>query len=149
MNIRKALSAATVTRNLSGSNKQEVISALVDLACRTGKVKDRDAALLAVLERERKMTTGLEHGVAIPHGKTAAVEELVACFGITPEEIDFVALDGKPSRIFVMTLSPVDRTGPHIQFLAEISQMLKRPERRAALLAAATDEELLRLLLQG
>jgi mannitol/fructose-specific phosphotransferase system IIA component (Ntr-type) len=146
MNIRKALTASTVTVNLPGTTKSEVIEALVDLACKSGKVKDRAAALEAVLAREARMSTGLEHGVAIPHGKTTAVDELVACVGITPVEIDFAALDGNPCRIFVMTLSSVHRTGPHIQFLSEISRLLKSSAIRDKLLAARDNQTVLSLL---
>lgn len=146
MNIRKALTLQTVTVSLPGSTKQEVIEALVDLACTGGKVKDRATALEAVLAREARMTTGLEHGVAIPHGKTDAVDELVAAVGITPEPVDFAALDGNPCRIFVMTLSSIHRTGPHIQFLSEISRLLKSADVRDRLLAARDTRTLLSLL---
>ena len=146
MNIRKALTLQTVTVSLPGSTKQEVIEALVDLACTGGKVKDRAAALESVLAREARMTTGLEHGVAIPHGKTDAVDELVAAVGITPEPVDFAALDGNPCRIFVMTLSSIHRTGPHIQFLSEISRLLKSADIRDRLLAARDNRTLLSLL---
>ncbi|TVR06007.1 MAG: PTS sugar transporter subunit IIA [Spirochaetaceae bacterium] len=146
MNIRKALTLQTVTVNLPGTTKQEVIEALVDLASAGGKVKDRAAALDAVLAREARMTTGLEHGVAIPHGKTDAVDELVAAVGITREPVDFAALDGNPCRIFVMTISSIHRTGPHIQFLSEISRLLKSADVRDRLLAARDNRTLLSLL---
>jgi PTS system nitrogen regulatory IIA component len=84
----------------------------------------------------------MEHGIAIPHGKTDAVDELIACIGVSKHGVDFRALDNEPSRIFIMTLSPVNRTGPHIQFLAEVSQLLRSPERRDVILSATSDDEL-------
>jgi PTS system nitrogen regulatory IIA component len=95
------------------------------------------------MERERKMSTGIQHGVAIPHAKTKAVKNLVACIGLKKEGVDFASLDGEPSRIFIMTLSPVDRVGPHVQFLAEISMVIKTEEAREHLLQAKSAQEVL------
>ncbi|MBP5786749.1 MAG: PTS sugar transporter subunit IIA, partial [Kiritimatiellae bacterium] len=99
------------------------------------------------LERERRMSTGMQNGIAIPHGKTDAVDCLIAAMGVKREGVDFGALDGEPSTIFVMTVSPDSRTGPHIQFLAEISRPLNDPAVREKILAATTPDEILRLVL--
>ena len=135
--------------DLPGRSKEEVIEALLDVAMTTGKVKNREAALADVLERENKMSTGIQAGIAIPHGKTDAVDELIACIGIKREGIDFESLDGHPSRIFVMTLSPSNRVGPHVQFLAEISRLLRQKEVRDQILSAESEETLLNLLING
>jgi PTS system nitrogen regulatory IIA component len=148
MNLKKVLTPATISVELPGSEKLEVIEALVDLAMNSGKIKDREQALESVVERERKMTTGMEHGIAIPHGKTDAVDELVVAVGITPEPVEFEAMDKKPCRIFIMTLSPVARKGPHIQFLAEVTRILKEESRREELLAATTPQEVIRVIVR-
>ncbi len=145
MNLRKILNNEVVSINLQSANKKDVLEELLDLLMKGGKVSDREAALAAILDREDKMSTGIQHGVAIPHGKSDAVDELVACIGIKKEGLDFQALDGEPSRIFIMTLSPTSRTGPHVQFLAEISQLLKTAEDRERILKAASSQELLDL----
>lgn len=146
MSLLKYLTLDTVTADLKGTNKQEIIEALLDIIVGTGKVKDRRAALEAILARENKMSTGMENGIAIPHGKTDAVEELLACVGISKHAVDFNSLDGKPCRIFIMTVSPSHRTGPHIQFLSEISQLLRSEEKRNRLLAAQDSRGILRIL---
>ena len=146
MNLRKVLSKSDITVNLPGQTKAEVIEALMDILMASGKVRDRDLAMAAILEREKKMSTGIQNGVAIPHGKTDAVDELVACLGIKREGIDFDALDGERSRIFIMTLSPVNRSGPHVQFLAEISQLLTDSAKRDRLLTARTQDDVLDIL---
>jgi len=112
---------------------------------KSGKVSDREKALKEILDREKKMSTGIQHGVAIPHAKSSAVKELAACIGLKPEGADFASLDGEPSRIFIMTLSAADRTGPHVQFLAEISNVLKSKGVREKLLEAKSKAEVLRL----
>jgi PTS system nitrogen regulatory IIA component len=147
MTLRNALSAQTVAIGLSGTNKAEVIESLLDLLDRAGKLKDRAAAKAAVLAREQKMSTGMKNGIAIPHGKTDAVDGLVACVAVSKEAVDFNALDGQGCRIFIMTLSPPEKTGPHLQFLAEVSQLFKNPEQRQAVLDAKSADELLAIIL--
>lgn len=149
MNLRKAIPVEAISLSLKGGNKAELIEELVDLAARGGRIPNRKAALKAVMEREKKMSTGMHHGLAIPHGKTDTVESLVASMGLTPEGVDFASMDGEPCRIFVMTLSPVNRAGPHIQFLAEISRLFNREEVRRGMLRAETPRELHGLLAEG
>jgi len=149
MNLKKVLSAATITLSLKSTTKEGVMEELVDLLMAAGKIrdlKDRKEALKAILDRESKMSTGMQNGIAIPHGKTDRVDSLVAAIGIKKEGVDFQALDGQPSRLFVMTLSPNTRTGPHIQFLAEISRQLSDAAIRERVLKAATAEEVLDIL---
>ena len=149
MNPRKVLTPATITVALKSDTKEGVIEELVDLLMAAGKIKDqkdRQTALKIVLEREKKMSTGMQNGIAIPHGKTDAVEALAAAIGLKKEGVDFQALDGQPSRIFVMTLSPDTRTGPHIQFLAEISRQLSDVGVHDRMLKAKTPEEVMDIL---
>jgi PTS system nitrogen regulatory IIA component len=146
MSLNSVLTKNTISLHLKGANKQDIINELLDLLVESGKVKDRAAALAAVMDRESKMSTGMKHGIAIPHGKTSTVEDLVACIGISDNSVNFEALDGEPCRIFIMTLSPLEKTGPHLQFLAEISLLFKSPDKRAELLKASQPEEILHIL---
>jgi len=147
MDLENLLKPELVTLDLKGRNKEEIIRELVDLAARSGKVLNKEEAVLSVFERENRMSTGMKHGIAIPHGKTTAVHELVACVGISKEEIDFDALDRKGCRIFIMTLSPIDKTGPHLQFLAEVGMLFRSEEKRQALLSAKTPEDVVSILI--
>ncbi len=146
MNPKRVLSKETVVLSLKATTKEALIEELIDVLVQSGRVKDRKAALKTVLERERKMSTGLQNGIAIPHGKTDTVESLVAALGIKKEGIDFDSLDGQPSTIFLMTLSPASRTGPHIQFLADISRTLHDPAVRQKVLDATSENEVVELL---
>ena len=147
MNLKRLLNTDVMQLDLPGSSKQEVIEGLLDILMKTGKVKDRAAALNALLERERKMSTGIQFGVAIPHAKTDAVDELLACVAIKREGVDFAALDGLDSKIFIMTLSPDKRTGPHVQFLADMSGVLQNEDIREKMLHSESEEALLQLIL--
>jgi len=146
MNLKTVITTDTIELHLKGSTKKEIINELLDILVRTGKVKDKGAALAAVMDREEKMSTGMKHGIAIPHGKCASSEDLVACIGISDKPVDFDSLDKQPCRIFIMTLSPVEKTGPHLQFLAEVSLLFKSAEKREDILKAKTPEEVLEIL---
>ena len=147
MNLKKPLTVETISLDLKGENKEAILAEMVDLLVASGHIRDRDAVLKAVLEREKRMSTGMQNGIAIPHGKTDSVDCLVAALGIKRAGVDFGALDGQPSNVFVMTVSPDSRTGPHIQFLAEISRPLNDASVRAKLLAATSPDEVLHLLI--
>ncbi|TVQ27854.1 MAG: PTS sugar transporter subunit IIA [Spirochaetaceae bacterium] len=144
--LKETLTIDLVTTDLPGRDKNEVIKSLLDLICKSGRVKDPERALRDVIEHEEGMSTGMENGIAIPHAKTDAVDELVACIGVTKRKIDFENLDRKPSQIFIMTLSPRGGTGPHVQFLAEISKLLKDAKMRKRIVKAKNDRELLDIL---
>ena len=146
MNLKTVISTETIDLNLKGTTKKEIINELLDILVRNGKIKDKGAALAAVMEREEKMSTGMKHGIAIPHGKCASTEDLVACIGVSKTPVDFDSLDKQPCRIFIMTLSPVEKTGPHLQFLAEVSLLFKSAEKREEIINAKSPEQVLEIL---
>lgn len=146
MNPKRILSKEAVVLRLQGTSKEQIIEELIDVLVSAGKIADRKSALKAVMEREKKMSTGLQNGIAIPHGKSDTVEALVAALGLKPEGVAFDSLDGQPAQIFLMTLSPASRTGPHIQFLADISRVLHDPSMRERVLSAPSAEALVELL---
>jgi len=146
MNLKKLLSEDTIILDLKGETKEEIIQEMIDLLVLRGRIKDRESALKAVMEREQKMSTGMQHGIAIPHGKTDSVDKLVTAMALKRSGVDFGSMDGKPSTIFIMTISSVSRTGPHIQFLSEISQVLNDPEKRDRILLAQSTAEVLDIL---
>jgi len=131
---------------VESKEKEAVIRELVDLLAANGLVNNRDAALEAVLLRERTRSTGTGAGIAIPHGKCNAVKELVMAIGIAREPIEFESVDGKPVRIIVLLISPLDQTGPHIQALARISRVMLDEEFRQKLQNASSAEEVYELL---
>lgn len=83
-----------------------------------------EAQIVRVLEeRERLGSTGIKDGLAIPHGKLERLDNLVACLGLSERGIDFGALDGLPSKIFIVLLAPESAGGLHLKALARISRL--------------------------
>lgn len=146
MNLRTVLTEQCIALHLQGTTKEEIIKELLEVLVRNNAVESFEKAYECILDRERKMSTGMKHGIAIPHGKTDAVSDLKACVGVSDNPVDFETLDGKPCRIFILALSPMTKTGPHLQFLAEVSLLFRSSEKREALLSAETPAEVLRIL---
>lgn len=131
---------------LATTAKNDVITELVDLLAADGSIQERDKVLTSVLEREHTRTTGIGNGLALPHGKTAAVGELVMAIGKPAAPIDFASVDGKPVTLIFLLVSPLDKTGPHIQALARISRLLSIDAFRSKLNAATSPQDLFQVI---
>ena len=144
--VLSLVSAECICLDLKSQSKEEVITELVDLLAERGRLLDRDAALEAVFERERSISTGMENGIALPHGKTGGVGDIQVAVGIKKEGVDFGSIDGKKSQLFILVVSPKKHTGPHLQFLAAIGALLRDSAVREKVINARTQEEAAALL---
>lgn len=142
------LKVENIIMDLQSEDKDGVIREMVDNLAQDSENVDQGESLQAVLDREATMSTGMQNGIAIPHGKTDGVKKMVYAIGLKREGMDFESLDGKPSNIFIMVLSPANASGPHIQFLASISAILKDEDARDELLKCRTPEEVRAVLLK-
>jgi mannitol/fructose-specific phosphotransferase system IIA component (Ntr-type) len=140
------LNESLVAVHVPATTRNDVIEFLLDMLVQTGKVTDRQLARQDIDSNEGTTPFGMQHGIAIPHAKTAGVTEMVAAVCVTDTPIDLASVDGTPSRIFVMTLSPPDQVGPHIRFLSEIGRLLKNRKLRKKILEAKDTTELLGIL---
>ena len=146
MTLMEILSGKSVVVGLAGQTKREILEELVDKLEVGDKIIDRERVLEAVLQREEIMSTGIGHGIAIPHGKSEYVKELGSVLGIKSGGVDFDALDGKPTFIFFLLVSPMDVSGPHIKALARISRLLKGEDFREELIGASDRDAAIQIL---
>ena len=146
MTLLDILSADSTLVDLKGETKEDIIAELVDTLAVGDAISDRDKVLQAVLEREKIMSTGIGDGIAIPHGKSDAVEKLVAALGTQRRGVDFDALDGAPAYVFFLLVSPANVSGPHIKALARISRLLKNDDFKKKLIAAETAAEIIEII---
>lgn len=144
--VQEILTRDVIKVDLEGDDKPSVIRSLLTILCRTGKVRDPGLALSDLLRHEADISTGMEHGIAIPHAKTSAVDEFVAGVGVSRRKINFESLDRQPSRIFVMTLSPSNGSEPHISFLKDMARLLADAKVRRRILEARSDAALFEIL---
>ncbi|MBP1691057.1 MAG: ptsN [Bacteroidetes bacterium] len=148
MKISDILTEDLVVAGLTGTSKNDIIDAMVDLVATSPKVLDREKVRTAILERERIMSTGVGNGFAIPHGKTDAVTDIVAAFAVTREEIDYDSLDEKPVRLVFLLVGKDNLVGPHIKLLSRISRLMNKEEFRKRLLNVASPKEILEMFRQ-
>ena len=124
MHLTEILKPDFIRVPLEATVKQEAIFELVDLLSEKVGLTDSKALREVVWNREMTRTTGIGHGLAIPHGKLSGLDGLCMAIGVTREPIEFAAIDGRPVELVMLLASPIDQTGPHIQALAQISKVM-------------------------
>ncbi len=146
MMLTQIMQPTCVKVPIESRDKKAIIEELINLLDNEGLLSDRKAVLDAVMKREKTRSTGIGSGIAIPHGKCAAVRELVMAVGIAKEPIDFDSVDNKPVTIIILLVSPLDQTGPHIQALARISKLMLNAPFKSSLENARSSREAYELL---
>jgi PTS system fructose-specific IIC component/PTS system nitrogen regulatory IIA component len=112
---------------LEAEDKEEAFEELVDVFCSVKNAASRDEILISLHEREKLMSTGIQTGIALPHGKMDALDELYGVVGISKKGIDYDALDGQPVYLIFMILVPKD-TDKHLRVLKRLAELLSKPE---------------------
>lgn len=128
------LPAGRVQTDLAVADKAQLLEHLAELLASGGDAAELRAALVA---RERLGSTGLGHGVAIPHGRSAGLAEARAAFVRLREPLDFGAPDGAPVDLVAALVVPAHFTDQHLMLLAELAEMFSDPNVTGALRAAA------------
>lgn len=140
MLLSELLSPSRIKIPLQSVGKDELLRELVSIVFDTS-TNGGDEVLRAVQDRESVLSTGIGNGVAIPHGKSAAVPELRMAAGLTRESVDFDALDGQPVKLFFLLVGPESAAGAHIKALSRISRLVRKDSVRDRLMQAASAQE--------
>jgi PTS system nitrogen regulatory IIA component len=130
MQLTEVLDPGRIRLGAQVRSKKGVIEALAELF----------ASVDALIAREKLGSTGLGHGVAIPHGRVRGAREALAAVLVNEQAIDFDAVDSEPVDVFVALLVPEDANETHLNLLAELAGRLDDADLRAALRAASTCE---------
>jgi len=146
MNLLDILGRDCVRAPLVATDKRAAIDELVDMLSASGRVRDPAALKAAVWTREQTRTTGIGHGLAIPHGKSPGLDGLAMAIGKPASPLEFEAIDRQPVRLIVLLASPPDRTSEHIQALALVSRLFVAESCRERAYAAETADDLYELL---
>lgn len=120
--------------------KQACIEHLLDRLVDAGRVSDREQALADLEAREAQTTTGVGHGIGIPHAKTDGVEEPAVALTRSSNGIDFDSMDGEPATLIFMILVPDGAGDRHLQILSSLSRALMHEDVRDRLHEARTPE---------
>lgn len=138
--FHEILPAGNIRLALQANTKEDAIRELAEVIQATTPLPDLDNIIQLVLAREQMMPTGLENGIAIPHGKTDTIDRLYVAMAVLRQGLDFNSADGLPARIILLLISPAARSGPHLRFMADFSRLLQSAEMRQAVLDAETPE---------
>jgi len=149
MRLADVLREENIITDLKSRDKSEVLGELVDgVSSRVSSI-DRDGALKALLDREKLGTTGIGHGVAIPHGKLKGLTELKVFFGRSRKGVNFSSMDNLPVHLFFLIMAPENSAAAHLKILASISHLLKSQDFRMRLMEANDRSEIYRIIIEA
>jgi mannitol/fructose-specific phosphotransferase system IIA component (Ntr-type) len=126
--------------------KQKILSRLVSLLERSGKSGNRSKLFTDIWNREKKATTAVGRGVAIPHVRTMQARDLSMAIGIAREGVPWNAPDGEPVRIFIAMVAPPYEDRLYLQVYQRIGRMFEQEGAAEALLEARSAGEVIRYL---
>ena len=145
-NIYDYIKVDTINLDLESENKNAVIRELYGNLKKTDLIKDEEKGISDIFAREEMGSTGIGKGVALPHAKTEAVDELIITFGISRNGITYDSLDNEKVNIFFMFLCPKDKTQEYLKVLARISRLIKGKKFIENLLKAASNKEVVEII---
>ena len=141
MNIIDVLQKDAIIEDLKSKDKKGILEELViPLASKANTSTEHLVKIL--LERERLGSTGIGGGIGIPHGKLKDLDSLVLGFGLSKKGVDFESMDGRPTHIFFLLITPENSTGLHLKLLARISRILKNDIFKEKLMGAKNQNEI-------
>ena len=146
MKLTDILDESSIVADLQASNKTEALEVLVEAMTKSNQTVDKQEILNVLLEREELGSTGIGDGIAIPHGKSKKITQIISGFGLSKQGIAFDSLDGKPAHLFFLLVAPEDSVGTHLKVLARISRMLKNVDFRKKLLEANSQHEIYQII---
>jgi len=145
MKILDVLRKETILTDLKAKDKKGVIEELVASVSQITGINNSELVRV-LLERERLGSTGIGGGIGIPHGKLANLESLIMGFGLSRKGVDFESMDGRPTHLFFLLITPENSTGLHLKLLARISRILKNDSFKKKLMKATGSDEVFSII---
>jgi len=137
--------------NLDATTKWEAIQELIDLLISAHELRltNRNEVVEGVFARERSLSTGLEHGIAVPHAVLNCVEDVIAALGTARAGIPFESHDGQPAKLIILLLIPQGAFQRHVRTLAGIARLGTNPELRDRIFDAETPADVMDVLVSA
>ncbi|MBT5471140.1 MAG: PTS sugar transporter subunit IIA [Nitrospina sp.] len=148
MKIDEILKKESVIADLIGQNKLEIIKEMTECLKKNNIIKDDQALFETLMEREKLGSTGIGENVAIPHGKSEELTQIITVFARSLKGVDFESLDQKPVHFVCMVIAPAHSTGQHLKALARISRLFKNQGLRDGILKAQDSSAIYSILLE-
>ncbi len=139
------LDPACVALDLKAAGKAEALEEMVGLLVRSGRIRDGAALLAALQARERKISTGVGEGIALPHCASPEPGAPALAVARKREGLDFEALDGKPVRLLFLLVGQQDKPAAQLRLLSRLARLLRDPVFPGALLEAGGPAQVVEL----
>ena len=147
LDFHKVVTEDLIELNLQGTTKEEVLNELTDLLYENGCISNKEGFIKDVMYREEEGVTGLEKGVAIPHGKSKHVRKTSIAIGRTKSFVEWESLDGNPINIIILfAVKDTDKTTIHIKLLQKVAVLLADEETISKFQTLQTKKEFLKVL---
>lgn len=146
MRITELLKPESIDLNAAPKDKNDTIRQAVALMAKSGNINDIEAYTKQVMAREEESTTGVGEGIAIPHGKCDAVTRPGLAAMIIRDGVDYESLDGEPVNVLFLIAAPNTKDNVHLDVLSKLSVLLMDEDFTAALKAAKTTDEFLKVI---
>ena len=146
MKISDILVREASVLDLVSTTKDDLLAELAGALASAEPHLDAENLLHVLREREALQSTGIGEGVAIPHGKIAGLDRLVATFARCTAGIDFDSIDGQPTQLFFLLVVPEQSGGKHLKALARISRFFRDASFRDRLLGADDLDQIFRAI---
>ncbi len=147
MKIDEILKKESVIADLLGDNKVEVIKEMTQCLKKNNFIKNDQALFETLMEREKLGSTGIGENVAIPHGKSDEVTQIITVLARSKNGVEFESLDQKPVHFVCMVIAPAHSTGQHLKVLARISRIFKNQGLREDILNAGNSDSIYSILI--
>lgn len=146
MRITDLLDKRSISLTAAPKSKEEALNEAIALMAESGKINDTEGYCRQVFAREEESTTGVGEGIAIPHGKCAAVNRPGLAAMVIKDGVDFESLDGEPVTLLFLIAAPDTKDNVHLDVLSKLSMMLMDEEFTKNLRNASTAEEFLEII---
>lgn len=135
--------------SLEIASKKRLLEALGELLSADDPRLSPEGVFERLIERERLGSTGLGHGIALPHARMKEVDQAIGAFAKLDQGVDFDAVDDQPVDLAFALLVPESANEIHLQLLAKLAAMFSDEALRAELREAQSPQEILQLLSKG
>ena len=146
MKIMDILVKDAVVLSLKAKDKNGILEEMSRSLAAAEPSVPADELLSVLIDREELQSTGIGEGVAIPHGKMAGLDRLMATFARSDDGVDFASIDGQPTQLYFMLVVPEHSGGQHLKALARISRFFRDPSFRGKLMDANSTEAIFRAI---
>jgi fructose PTS system EIIBC or EIIC component len=143
MKLKDVLDIKSISLNVDIKEKKVLFDAMLDLACKSGKIINKEEVRKEMLKREELLSTGIGKGIALPHAKTNATKDTVVAFMTLKEPIEYGSLDGSKVNICLLLIGKENNVGIHLRLLSRISRVLGNTDIVEQILIAKSPQEII------